>query len=175
MRLKKRTTTVFLAALLSLGSLSVLGVPANAHGTGVVKSCLPGTNCITDSSKNAVFAVCNPLLANPTVECKPGRDVTVQLANYGTATTAYLWWLNGAEPDNPSKTDCTKAVDAQGRTLLATVPLSGGKGSWTGHLPPPGGTPGVWSYGANWLCGTTASSPGQTGTIGDQQFAIYPA
>lgn len=89
-----------------------------------------------------------------------------------------MWWLN-AEVDDPSQSDCSQAA-LTGRTLLVDATMnSSGKGSLGTvaspvHLPPPGGTPGAWSYGTNWLCATTAPAMG-TGTVGDQQFAIYPA
>lgn len=158
------------------GVMAVMVLPfagtASAHGTGVVKSCMSGTDCVSDSSKNAVFAVCSPVSARTT--CNPGRDVTIQLRNFGANQTVKVWWLN-SEVDNPAANDCSQAAGA-GRTALPDATTnSSGSASVNTHLPPAGGTPGTWSYGTNWICATTDPNNLGTGVIGDQQFAIYPA
>lgn len=161
---------------LAITAVAVLGLqggsPVQAHGAGVVKSCLPGTDCTTNSANNAVFAICSPL--NAATTCNPGRDVRIQVSNFGLGATVHLWWLNG-EVDNPNATDCSQLVGLLGRTALGDVSTSSitGKGSLDVHLPPAGGTVSSWSYGSNWICGTTAAAGG-TGTIGDQLFAVYP-
>lgn len=166
------------AAVTLLSSMFLSAGPAAAHGAGFVKSCLVNTDCTTDGSKNAVFAVCKPAAAATT--CDPGRDVTIQVSNFGKGALVHLWWLNG-EVDDPLKTDCTQAVSGKQnitteRTFLgdAQTDPSTGKGSLNVHLPPSGGTPSTWSYGSNFLCGTTVG-PGESGVIGDQLFVIYPA
>lgn len=144
---------------------------AGAHGTGVVKSCQPGKDCVSDSSKNAVFAICRP--ASATTTCNPGRDVTIQLRNFGANKTVKVWWLN-SEVDDPAANDCSQAVGV-GRTALPDATTNGsGAASLNTHLPPAGGTPATWSYGTNWICATTDPTNSGTGVIGDQQFAIYP-
>jgi len=161
---------VMAASLALIGAM--LAVPAGAHGSGVVKSCIQGTSCISNSANNAVFAVCSPLSATTT--CNPGRDVTIELASFGASKTVHVWFLNG-EVDNPNATDCSQAVGVLGRTHLGDVTTSAsGTGSMNTHLPPAGGTPGTWSYGSNWICATTAPHSGGIGTIGDQLFTIYP-
>lgn len=165
------------AAGMLLGSLFFSAAPASAHGAGFVKSCLPGTDCTNDASKNAVFAVCKPPAA--ATKCDPGRDVRIQVAGFGNNALVHLWWLNG-EVDDPNASDCSQAVTGrQGvvteRTFLGDAQTGAtGKGFLDTHLPPAGGSPGTWSYGSNFLCGTTAG-PGQVGIIGDQLFVIYPA
>lgn len=172
MEIKKRTARVLAVVVLGVSLGIAPTLPANAHGTGVVKSCQRGTDCTTDSSKNAVFAICSPVSAAST--CDPGRDVTIQLRNFGSSQTVHVWWLNG-EVTDPTRTDCRQAVGL-GRTHLGDVTTNGsGAGSLDAHLPPPGGTPGTWSYGENWLCATTAPHDGGSGVIGDQLFMIYPA
>ena len=157
------------------GALFFSPVPARAHGAGVVKSCIQGTDCTSNSANNAVFAICNPLQANPAVECKPGRDVTIQVSNFGLGATVHLWWLN-RDVDDPTTSDCSQA-GVTNRTFLGDVNTSSttGKGSLNVHLPPAGPTPGTWSYGSNWLCGTTVNLGQSGGVIGDQMFAIYPS
>ncbi len=167
----------FAASGILLGSLFFSTAPASAHGAGLVKSCLPGTDCTNDSSKNAVFAVCKPPAA--ATNCDPGRDVTIRVAGFGNGALVHLWWLNG-EVDDTSQSDCSQAVTGRQnvvteRTFLGDAQTDAtGKGSLNAHLPPAGGTPGTWSYGSNFLCGTTAG-PGGTGVVGDQLFVIYPA
>lgn len=160
-----------------LGGLLFAGqAPASAHGSGVVKSCLPGTDCTTNSANNAVFAVCNPVYAGANGgACSPGRDVTIQLSNFGASKQVYVYFLN-SEVDDPNATDCRQAVPV-GRTALAGSPVTtnaSGKASLNALLPP-GSTPGQWSYGPNWLCATTAAPGTSGGTIGDQLFTVYPA
>ena len=174
--LRRPLRFVLAASVLAFGV--VPGAPAHAHGTGVVKSCIQGTDCTTNSANNAVFAICDP--ASATTTCDPGRDVTIQVSNFGNGVTVHLWWLNG-EVDNPTTTDCTQAVlERQSgiteRTALGDVTTNAttGKGSLNTHLPPSGGTPGTWSYGSNWICGTTVTAGSAGGVIGDQLFAIYP-
>lgn len=168
-RLQLKFALVIAGLALGLGP----PLPAQAHGTGVVKSCLPGTDCTSNSADNAVFAICGA--ASATTSCNPGRNVTIQLSNFGLGATVHVWWLNG-EVDDPTRADCRQAVGTLGRTHLGDVTTSSttGKGSLSVHLPPPGGTPATWSYGSNWLCATTAAHSGGTGTIGDQLFVIYP-
>ena len=148
--------------------------PAQAHGTGVVKSCIQGTDCTNDSSKNAVFAVCDPQIGL-VYACTPGRPVTIQLSNFPANSNVYVWFLNH-EVDNPAENDCTQAVGF-GRTQLSGSPVatdSSGKASLDATLAPGNHTQG-WSFGPNWICATTAAAAGSGGTIGDQQFAVYPA
>lgn len=143
------------AAASAVGTLGFDGT-ASAHGTGVV-------------SGSGVFAVCTPTSPSP-APCTPGRSVTYSFSNFGTASTLNVFWLNGSEPTNPQKTDCTKAsTGTGGRVSLGTVSLSGGAGTATYQMPPS-----PWSYGPNWVCATTASGPGQAGVVGDQIFTIYP-
>lgn len=176
-RRRRALLASFAAAGILLGSLFFSTAPASAHGAGFVKSCQPGTDCTKDASKNAVFAVCKPPAA--ATKCDPGRDVTIRVAGFGGGAVVHLWWLNG-EVDDTSASDCTQAVSGgqdvvTERTFLGDVQTGAdGKGFLDAHLPPAGGTPGTWSYGSNFLCGTTAG-PGQTGIIGDQLFVIYPA
>ena len=169
--IQRRLRFVLVATILTFGL--VPGVPAQAHGAGVVKSCISGTDCTTKSANNAVFAVCDPLSATTT--CDPGRDVTIQVANFGKGVTVHLWWLNG-EVEDQTRSDCLQAIGELGRTHLGDVTTDSvtGKASLDVHLPPGGGTPDSWSYGDNWLCGTTAPHTGGSGTIGNQLFTIYP-
>lgn len=179
MKPKKAATAAF--ALAAAATVAGAG-PAQAHGTGVVKSCIQGTDCTSDSTKTAVFAVCDPMVAvvfpcshpsaNP--DKRGPRPVTVQLSNFPASTNIYVWFLN-SEVDDPSQNDCSQAVPV-GRTLLGgPVPSDGaGKARLDVSLPPGNHTQ-AWSYGTNWICATTAATPGAGGTVGDQQFAIYPA
>lgn len=180
-RAAKWRVAAFLAAATTLAVVGGAPLPAQAHGSGVVKSCLPNTDCTTNSANNAVFAICDPLDANPAVSCSPGRDVTIQVSNFGNGVTVHVWWLNG-EVDNPLTSDCTQAVlgrqgSVTGRTALGDVVTSSstGKASLDAHLPPAGATPGTWSYGSNWICATTVTAGSAGGVIGDQLFAVYPA
>lgn len=180
MRYQKAGAAAFaLAAGLAVAG----GGPAAAHGSGVVKSCIQGTDCTNDSSKTAVFAVCDPKVAVAYACSHPATDpnkqgprpVTVQLSGFPASTNVYVWFLN-SEVDNPSQNDCTQAVPV-GRTLLGGGPVaasSTGKASLNVSLPPGNHTQ-DWSYGANWICATTAAVAGAGGTVGDQQFAVYPA
>lgn len=144
------------AAASVVGTLGFNGT-AEAHGTGVV-------------SGSGVFAVCSPTSLSPGA-CTPGRSVTYSFSNFGSASTLYVWWLNGAEPTDPRRSDCTKASSGTGgRVSLGTVSLSGGAGTATYQM-----APSPWSYGPNWVCATTVSTPGQTGIVGDQIFTVYPA
>lgn len=178
MRYRKAGATAF---ALAAGLAAAGGGPAQAHGSGVVKTCIQGTDCTNDSSKTAVFAVCDPMVAvaypcshpstNP--DKQGPRPVTVQLSGFPASTNVYVWFLN-SEVDDPSENDCTQAVPV-GRTPLGVVASStGGKASLNVSLPLGNHTQ-AWSYGANWICATTASAPGANGTVGDQQFAVYPA
>jgi len=152
--------------------------PVQAAGTGVVKSCVQGTNCTS-----AVFAVCDPKVAvafpcshpNAVADKRGPRPVTIQLSNFPPSTNVYVWFLN-SEVTNPNENDCTQAVDL-GRTQLPNSPVAtntSGKASLDANLPP-GNHSQQWSYGTNWICATTAPFAGSGGTVGDQQFAIYPA
>lgn len=144
-------------AAVSVAGVVGLGGVAEAHGTGVV-------------SGSSVFAVCKPTV--PPAPCTPGKSVTYNFSNFGTATTLNVFWLVGPEATNPQRFDCTKATDGTaGRVSMGTVSLSGGKGSATYLMPPSE----RWLYGLNWVCATTATGPAQIGTVGDQNFTIYPA
>lgn len=173
----KTLKRVLLVSLFLLPALAFVGPsPANAHGSGVVKSCLPGTDCTTNSAKNAVFAICAPAYATThNGACSPGRDVTIQLSNFGANKSVHVYFLN-SEVDDPNATDCSQAVPV-GSTELTGSPVTtntAGKASLNAHLPP-GNTPDDWSYGPNWLCATTAAPGTAGGTIGDQMFPVYPA
>ena len=171
-----------LKALLVAAPLLVIGLalvgpsPAGAHGSGVVKSCIHGTDCTTNSADNAVFAVCDPLYAaTHNGACSPGRDVTIQLSNFGASQSVHVYFLN-SEVDDPNATDCSQAVPV-GSNELTGSPVStdvAGKASLDAALPP-ANTPGSWSYGPNWLCASTAAPGTVGGTIGDQLFPVYPA
>lgn len=161
----------------ALGALSFIGLPpASAHGSGVVTSCIQGTDCTTNSANNAVFAVCNPLYAGTNGgACSPGRDVTIQLSNFGNSKSVHVYFLN-SEVDDPNSTDCAQAIPL-GSTELPGSPVTTGttgKASLNARLAP-GNTPSKWSYGPNWLCATTVAPGTSGGTVGDQLFTIYPA
>lgn len=152
----KRFTRLMGAAAMVAAMTLGAGGPVQAHGTGVVKG-------------SSVFAVCSPTSLSPG-PCTPGKSVKYDFSNFGTAPTLYVWWLDGAEPTHPQKSDCTKATTgAGGRLLLGTVSLNNGKGSATYQM-----APSPWSYGPNWVCATTASTPGDSGVVGDQIFTVYP-
>lgn len=181
--INRRVAGILCATLIAAGS-AVIGVnPAQAHGTGIVKSCKQNTDCTTNSANNAVFAVCDPQVglaypcshANSDPDKRGPRPVTIQLSNFPANTNVYVWFLN-SEVDNPDEDDCTQAVGA-GRTQLSGSPVAtdgSGRASLDASLPP-GNHSQAWSYGTNWICATTAATPGSGGTIGDQQFAVYPA
>lgn len=172
----KNLTRMLSGAALLGGALLIGQMPAGAHGSGVVKSCIQGTDCTTNSANNAVFAVCNPVYAGTNGgACSPGRDVTIQLSNFGASKPVYVYFLNSVV-DDPNATDCRQLVSVK-RTALAGSPVTtnpAGKASLNAHLPP-GNTPSDWSYGANWLCATTSAPGTSGGTIGDQLFPVYPA
>ena len=158
-----------LSGAVIVGGVALAGqTPATAHGSGVVKSCVRDTNCT-----NAVFAVCDPLYATTNGgACSPGRDVTIQLSNFGASKQVHVYFLN-SEVDDPGASDCSQAIKV-GSTELPGSPVTtsaSGRANLDAHLPP-GNT---WSYGSNWICATTSAPGGVGGTIGDQLFTIYPA
>lgn len=169
-----RTAKKFLVPLLATTALMLAPLPSDAMPAPTVKSCNPNTDCTTNSANNAVFAVCRP--ESSTTTCDRGRDVTIQLSGFPANSTVHVWWLNGVEPADRGADDCSRIMDAGGRTHISDAQTDGnGKGSFNTHLPPAGGTPGTWSYGSNWICATTAPHTGGAGAISDQMFTIYPA
>jgi len=107
---------------------------------------------------------------NPT---KGPRSVTIQLSSFPANTAVHVFFLK-TEVDDPNKTDCTQALGT-GRTELTGSPVTTngtGKASLNATLPP-GNFPTNWNYGVNWICATSASAAGGTGTIGDQAFNIF--
>lgn len=191
MRTTRTRAAIATAAVATLLLTLAPTLPAEAHGVGIVKSCEPGVDCIANpsSANNATFAVCDPLPALTTGQCSHAggfspaspRSVNIEVANFGKDVTVHVWFLNG-EVDNSQASDCSQLVGGRGnRTHLGDVqtdPVTG-KGNLPATLPPgllsPPSLQTGWSYGDNWICGTTAPHGGGTGVIGDQLFLIYPA
>lgn len=163
------------AAALTLGLAAAILLaipPASAHNTATVRTCESGTDC-----QAAVFAVCDPGLPGDDCESTLSpdngpRSVTIRVSDFPANTTVELWWLNGPEQ---GAADCTQLA---GRTSLGSVTTDADGKAHTDADLPPGGFADDWVYGANWVCATTASAPGDIDDdtfVADRLFTIYPA
>lgn len=145
-------------------------VPAGAHTSPTLDTSEVWAACPPQAG--ATFACDNPY--NP--DLGP-RVVDISMNHYSPNTDVHVFWLRGAEFDDRTTAHCEQAVQGalDGAYALGTVTTDGSGSATMSDVPlPPGNHGEDWVYGLNWVCGTTADGPTDSGEVADQSFTVYP-